>query len=397
MNKRPVMLTVVSHSFPPRITATALILKNLLSVYKGSLSAIGGCSNTATLDKNFSPPCTTLYLKLPNMFPRLYGRIRHNFPNLMRLTIQPSIKRKLTQLGAKIVLGVFPQDECLVAAFLAARQLQLPFYVYMQDLWLENESPGSARRQFAEKWEPVVFKEATRVICMTEAAQRHYERKYQIKTYLLPHSIPESEFARAPRDLTPPDMPNPTAVFMGALGQKFNVDALRVLTRASESLPEKYQLLFSTPVKMEILKKLGIWSSRLQVTYIPRHHVKKFLSESHVLIAPISHKNCTLEEVYTIFSTKLLDYMLSGRPIIVFAPKGSYIAEYAIDKGWAYVVTEDSPHALSEAIVKVIEDKDLARKLVKAALVEARARGSSTFADQLFGWVKDDVELLAAG
>lgn len=52
-------LTVVSHSFPPRVSATAIILKNLLSDYPGNLSAIGGCSPTATLDPKFSPPPVT--------------------------------------------------------------------------------------------------------------------------------------------------------------------------------------------------------------------------------------------------------------------------------------------------------------------------------------------------
>lgn len=393
MDKDPGMLTVVSHSFPPRITATALILKNIFSVYSGTMSAIVGCSATGTLDKNFLSPCPTVDLSLPNMFPRLYSRMRYHFPNLMRLSIQWAIKRNLKKMGSKVVLGVFPQDESVVAAFLAARQLRLPFYLYLQDLWLENESPGTARRKFAETWEPIVLKEATRVICMTEAAQRFYEQKYGIKTFLLPHSIPESEFADAPRTLTPPNMPNPTAVFMGAIGPKFNMDALRVLTRASEKFPEKYQLVFSTPEKVEHLKKLGIWSTRLHVTYVPRPQVKKFLSDSHVLIAPISHKNCTLEEVNTIFSTKLLDYMLSGRPIIVYAPKKSYLAEYASEKGWAYVVTEDSPQALSDAIVKVIEDQELSRKLVGAALEVARTRGSLPVAQELFRWVEEDVRL----
>jgi len=324
------------------------------------------------------------------MFPRLYGRLRRNFPSIMTFGIQGSIRRKLVELGTTAVLGVFPQDDCLVATFLAARHLNLPFYAYMQDLWLENEIPDSARRRFAEKWEPVILKNATRVICMTEAAQRHYERIYQIKTSLLPHSIPENEYADAPHSLCQPKMPNPTGVFMGGINPKFNLDALRVLARASELLPEKYQLVFATPAELSNLQRQGIHSSRLLVSYVPRKNVKKFLSEAHVLIVPLSHKNCSIDEVNTLFSTKLLDYMLSGRPIIVFAPKGSYLADSAIKNGWAHVVTEDSPEAFAEGIVKVIEDERLAENLVQAALFEAYSRRASTYADQLFHWVGSD-------
>ena len=50
-----------------------------------------------------------------------------------------------------------------------------------------------------------------------------------------------------------------------------------------------------------------------------------------------------MDEVRTVFSTKILEYLVSGRPIVVFAPEGSYHAESAKKNGWGYVVTEDSP------------------------------------------------------
>jgi hypothetical protein len=73
-------------------------------------------------------------------------------------------------------------------------------------------------------------------------------------------------------------------------------------------------------------------------------------SEAHVLVAPLSHKNCSIDEVRTVFSTKLLEYLIAGRPIVVFAPEDSYHAESARRGGWGgYVVSEDSPAALASA------------------------------------------------
>jgi glycosyltransferase involved in cell wall biosynthesis len=93
-----------------------------------------------------------------------------------------------------------------------------------------------------------------------------------------------------------------------------------------------------------------------------------------------------------VFSTKLLEYLIAGRPIVVFAPEDSYHAQSARENGWGYVVTEDSPAALAAAIERVIADENLAAGLVRGALQEARSRTAKTHAQRLFEWVLEDVQ-----
>jgi len=143
-------------------------------------------------------------------------------------------------------------------------------------------------------------------------------------------------------------------------------------------------------MNLQALKQQGIQSSRLRAQYVSRTEVQRLQSTAHVLIAPLSHKNGSSEEVRTVFSTKLCEYLISGRPIIVFAPADSYHAESARKNGWAYPVTEDSPPALAEAIVRVVGDERLADALVRGALQEARARSAKLHAERLHEWVIED-------
>ena len=69
-----------------------------------------------------------------------------------------------------------------------------------------------------------------------------------------------------------------------------NLDALKVLAKASELLPQDYVLLFCTSSSREDLVSLGIRSSRLQVQYVSRHEVQRLQGEVDVLVAPLSHK-----------------------------------------------------------------------------------------------------------
>jgi glycosyltransferase involved in cell wall biosynthesis len=304
--------------------------------------------------------------------------------------INGAMRRALTAVGTDVVLAAFPREDFLVSTFHAARRLRLPFYVHMHDLWRDNLSADTAAARFADVWEPVILRQATRVLCMTEAMQKHYEKKYGIQTEILPHSISEQDYRRAPREMLPPRLPKPTVLFVGAVNPAMNLDALKVLASASEFLPKEYELLFCTSTDLPSLRRLGIQSSRLRVRYVSRAEVQRLQSEAHVLVAPLSHKHCAMDEVRTVFSTKLLEYLISGRPIVVFAPEDSYHAASARKQGWGYVVTEDSPLALAAAIVKVTTDENLAAELVHRALQEAHSRNARHHAQRLREWVLTD-------
>jgi glycosyltransferase involved in cell wall biosynthesis len=305
-----------------------------------------------------------------------------------------SIRRILKELGTNVVLATFPFDDLLVASFLAARRLRLPFYAHMHDLWMENIPSGTAAARFAEQWEPVILKQSTRVLCMTDTMQKHYENKYGIRTDLLPHTVTEHDYQSAPTQMCPPVMPKPTILFVGEVSPIMNIDALKVLAATAELLPQEYELLFCTSSDLPALNRLGIQSSRLRVQYVSRAEVQRLQREAHLLVAPLSHKNCSNDEVRTVFSTKLLEYLVSGRPIVVFAPEGSYHVESARKNGWGYVVTEDSPLALASAIMKVVTDENLAAHLVQGALREARARRARMHSERLHEWVLADSKQL---
>jgi glycosyltransferase involved in cell wall biosynthesis len=225
---------------------------------------------------------------------------------------------------------------------------------------------------------------------MTEAMQEHYKKKYGIHSYLLPHTIAERDLIRIPYGISPARAATQTVLFVGTVSPPMNLDALKVLAAASELLPRGYDLLYCTSADKPSLDRLGIRSSRLRALYATREEVQRLQSEANVLVAPLSHKNCSTDEVKTVFSTKLLEYMISGRPILVFAPADSYHAQSAKKSGWGYVVSEDSPEALAAAIVRLSSDRALAENIVQSALREARIRNAARHAEHLHEWVEED-------
>jgi glycosyltransferase involved in cell wall biosynthesis len=383
-------LTVVTASFPPQVSGSPILLTNMLQEYPGKMHAIAGYSYYARSDPAFTTPCPTAHLMLPQLFPHLCDRLWRYLPRVSSYYIHRTIKQQIRELNTAVVFGAFPDGVYLVAAFRAAQQLRLPFYAHMHDLWLENTQRGTAIGRLAALWEPRILCHATRVLCMTEAMQKHYGKKYGIQTELLPHCIADRDLSCAPTALRPRQRERPTVLFVGAVSEAMNRDALKVLAAASELLPQEFELLFCTSLDQEGLALKGIHSSRLRAQYVSRQEVQHLQKEADVLVAPLSHKNGSPDEVRTVFSTKLLEYLVAGRPIVVFAPQDSYHATSAKKNGWGYVVTEDSPQALAAAIQQVATNAPLAASLVQGALREAHTRRASHHANRLYAWVQED-------
>lgn len=391
---RDPLLTVVTASWPPQVNGTAVVISNLFAEYPGRISVIAGHDEYAKCDPAFQPPCPTTHLctgGLSRIYPRLFSALRRRCPELFASILEGSIYRMLRKLEPDVVQATFPYDIYLVATVRAARRLRLPVYVHMNDLWQELCITGTAEARFAKRWEPIILKEATRVLCATEAMQEHYEQKYGVQMDLLPHCIPEKDFLAAPSTVRPPYMPCPTVLFVGGVNDHMNTDALKVLASAVDLLAKEYQLHLSTASDLETLSRKGISSNCLRVSCVSRAEARRLEAEAHVLVAPLSHNGGSRDQVRTILSSKLLSYFISGRPIVVFAPEDSYQAESARKNGWAYVVSNNSAAALAQAIEKVATDQDLAAKLVQGALKEAGRRRAKVHAMRLYERVIADL------
>ena len=169
-----------------------------------------------------------------------------------------------------------------------------------------------------------------------------------------------------------------------------NLDSLRAVSKAIDLLQEDVEFLMLCSHSPEELSKMGLSISRLRTQWAPRKEAQRIQSASHVLVAPLSHKNCSEEEVRTVFSTKLLEYFVSGRPTLLCAPDHSFHVHSARKGGWALIVDKDDPQAIADGMTTLLENEQVAAGVVKGALAEARRRDARVHAFQLEKWVEQD-------
>ena len=103
-----------------------------------------------------------------------------------------------------------------------------------------------------------------------------------------------------------------------------NADALNDLVACLDLLPDNFRVLMLTSLGDEECRAMGIRHPRIERDWVSVAESGRLVREADLLFLPLSFKNCSAEEVRTVFSTKTLDYLTSGVPILVYSPADSY-------------------------------------------------------------------------
>lgn len=319
----------------------------------------------------------------------LLQRIFERFQLKLLPFLQYRIKRFAKKHGCTHVFAVYPNGPLLVASYLVAKELGLPYFVHMHDLWEENLRKGHPNRALAEKYERNILEEAQRVFCMTEVQEVHLNEKYAIKSEILPHTVTQQALDRFQAGNRLGSNPTKKVIYTGNISHLMNLDAFKQLIEAIDLLPKEYEFHIYTSWDKDVMKKNNIYHPRMKLGWAQKSEMNSILHEGDVLFLPLSFKNGSMDEVNTVYATKTLDYLTSGTPILAYSPPSSYHSQHAKENGWALVVEKDSPKALTHAIKALCEQPELAEQTVANARKEAERRSAQKHAERLYHLIEN--------
>lgn len=363
-------------------------MSNLINNYKGEVYAIGGWQYEAKSDKSFKINCETTYVKFNlKIFQRIFEKYSYKFIGY----IKNKIKQKAKEKKVDYIMGVYPNSVFFVAAYLAAKEENIPFIAYMHDLWQENYAPESINGKLAVEYEKEILTHSFKVFCMTGIQKNFYDEKYNgsLKTDLFPHSISDDKLEgfELKNDYT---VSVPAKIlYTGNISNGMNLDAIKVLIKSLDYLGDDIKVTILSSFDNEILKRYGIFDERISYNWVDMKEAFEMQKKSDILFLPLSFKNCSPLEVKTVYATKTLDYLVSGTPILVFSPPESFHTVSAKESGWGYVVEKDDAELLAESIKKLLGNNELKKSLVLNSFEEAKRRRSSLIAEKLYNTINN--------
>jgi glycosyltransferase involved in cell wall biosynthesis len=116
-----------------------------------------------------------------------------------------------------------------------------------------------------------------------------------------------------------------------------------------------------------MLRTAGLTADRSEPT-VPGDELRRRLSRADVLFLGLSLDSPYPAIVRTATPARLVEYMESGRPLLIHAPAGSHVAEYARREDFAEVVDVSDADALLAGLRRVLEDTELSRARAERAL-----------------------------
>ncbi len=177
-----------------------------------------------------------------------------------------------------------------------------------------------------------------------------------------------------------------TILYAGRIGLGMKSSVLDIARVVNHLLPDHQDLFFEiqTPDFYE-LEGSGIFNEN--VTWVKPIDYNKLpgkFAEVDLLLLPLDFDPEGIKFLKYSFQTKISEYMISGTPVLVYAPEETSTAKYAAKDEWAYVVTERSDLILENAILDLYSDTDLRKRLGERAKQLAETREDSKIVKEKF-------------
>ena len=149
------------------------------------------------------------------------------------------------------------------------------------------------------------------------------------------------------------------------LGLKDVVAALEKLTESGINIK---LFIYVTPSYAESVKSSLGKSKCVKIKNHPNFSsLRKELLKADLLLLAFGFDKQTINYYRYSFATKIVPYMLSGRPILVYGPEEIEPVKYAVENGWALVVSHRSEDLVLNAIYKLIGNNGMRESLAKKA------------------------------
>lgn len=375
-------LLICSRSFPPKLGGSAILSRNLWGAWPADdLFVITQSYPDDKCDASTVLPGVTIR-EVPAWWSR-YPMLRATCAPLLAMCVQREITRAAAKCRPRALWVNWPTTEFLLGGWWAARQLRLPLYVHMHDVWktritcATNAMAGVCARLLQKR----VLCNAQRLFAITEEAAAYYRETYGVDSYVLKHCLPDADLhaGRAAEVVTHPDQ---VIHFAGGIYPPMNLDAMLNLVQAIDGCRSGITLDGYT-FHPESAARAGICGPRVKLRVASKADVMAAQRRAAILFLPLAFQSSNPDDIRTVFPTKLLEYFVSGRPILVHAPADSWASRAAKRDGWGEVVDQPDPAALAAAIDALLANEARQRALVSAAFREAENRVASRVVQDL--------------
>ena len=394
-------IALVSHRLPPSGAGQALVIYRLLQNVDETryclISPKAAAAPEATNGRYAATlPGAHYELEKPfrinrgDRFGLRYVREGMNIPFAVKQHAQ-RIVEIVRREQCEAIVACTGEVTLLPAAHLASQRLGIPLLAYIFDDYSYREWEDPSAAFWARRYERRFIKDAAAVIAPNEILRDDLRHRYNVMPVVIHNSFDISPYEQNGRLTSAIDAKKEVnLVYTGEIYEA-HYDAFRNMIRAIELLgrPE-LKLHIYTNRLAEDLEKLGISGPVVHHPGLPGTEMPRVQMDADILFLPLAFESPYPNLVRTSSTTKLGEYLGARRPVLVHAPKDSFVSWYFRTNDCGVVIDENDPGRLAEGINTILSDNSLCQTMAMNAWECARRDFSidlsrAAFAE-LVGW-----------
>lgn len=366
-------LALLSHVLPPSPSGQAMVIYRLLKAFPTERYCLISRENYESNECEGSPKLTTKYYNLKTVFMSI--------PKCSKLSITINsiwgiyrrarqIEKIMNKEKSELLIACTGDLYDMPAAYLASKWTGIPLVNYIFDDYAYQWT--GFYRSISKRLEPFILKHARGIIVPNEYMQKEYLQRYGISSTVIHNScqMPNlDELDKADRIFNNHEI---NIVYTGAIYHA-HYDAFRNLIAAIKLMERDDVKLHLYTAQPESELKHNEISGHMVVyhPHINQSEVPKVLRQADILFLPLAFDSPIPEVIKTSAPGKTGEYLSVGRPVLVHAPHDSFVSWYFRENQCGIVVDKKDPSFLSEALEKIISDKNLQIELSKKARTQA--------------------------
>lgn len=237
--------------------------------------------------------------------------------------------------------------------------LKKPLIFHMMDDWPSTISDSGLFKKFwkkkIDKDLMLLFEKAAVLMSISDDMAEAYKKRYK-KTFITFHNPIDLKFWKSYQKNSYEITNSPKLLYAGkiSLGVDSSLQTIaKAVSLVNKELEISLKFVLQTKEKPEWVEQYTCIEHSQFVAY---ENLPQVFSAADFLILPYDFSERSIKYVRYSMPTKAPEYMISGTPILVFAPGSTSLANYANQSKWACVISDNNYIMLANALKELISD-----------------------------------------
>lgn len=306
---------------------------------------------------------------------------------ITKIILSEKFRNWLDEYNPDVVYAQCSSRASILFCIAVQNYLKKPFIFHMMDDW---PSLIGVKGLMKKSWQRRIDSEFRTLLNVTDIhlgisdyMSEAYQERYG-KDFATFHNPIDLEFWQKGQKKNYDLSQNPTILYAGRIGLGID-SALKSIAEAISNVNNELHMSIKFIIQAQSAPSwIKNYNHVEHKTFVPYEQLPYEFGSADFLILPYDFSPESLAYIKYSMPTKASEYMASGAPIIIYAPKETALVQYAENNSWASIVTQQDESALTIELKKLVLDKDYRESLATTAKKLAEERHDTKVVAQNF-------------